>query len=162
MRMYHNLHHPGEDATLEKVQAKYHWDTIRKDVIEYVKQCHSCQAVKMGKTILPPMDHIPVSDERFKDVQIDVVGPLPPSERMRYLLTMLDRTTRWLEAFPMAEANTTNCANAMVRGWIQRYGLPRVSTTDNGNTFIANLWKQVHNAIGIEVAYPPPPTIPAL
>ena len=36
------------------------------------------------------MDHIPVTDERFKDVQVDVVGPLPNSEGMRYLMTMLD------------------------------------------------------------------------
>ena len=67
-----------------------------------------------------------------------------------------DRRTRWLEAFPMAEANATNCANAMVRGWVQRFGIPSLATTDNGNTFIANIWKQVHDAIGIEVAYTPP------
>ena len=71
-------------------------------------------------------------------------------------MTMLDRRTRWLEAFPMAEANATNCANAMVRGWVQRFGIPSLATTDNGNTFIANIWKQVHDAIGIEVAYTPP------
>ena len=56
----------------------------------------------------------------------------------------------------MAEANATNCANAKVRGWVQRFGIPSLATTDNGNTFIANIWKQVHDAIGIEVAYTPP------
>ena len=51
---------------------------------------------------------------------------------MRYLMTILDRRTRWMEAILMAEATASNCGNALIRGWIQHFGLPQISTTDNG------------------------------
>ena len=34
--------------------------------------------------------------------------------------------------------------------------MPRVLTSDNGNTFIANLWKEIHAALNIKVDYTPP------
>ena len=39
---------------------------------------------------------------------------------------------------------------------LEVFGLPRLVTSDNGNTFVANLWKGLHHSLGIEVAYTPP------
>lgn len=154
--MYHNLHHPGVKATLDKAERSYYWQSMGADISKFVSQCHTCNACKPHKRIQPKVDKKVIRDDRFKDLQVDIVGPLPPSEGMRYLLTMFDRHTRWLEAFPLAEATAANCATAMIRGWIPRFGVPRITTTDNGNTFIAEVWKQVHAEIGIEVDYTPP------
>ena len=52
------------------------------------------------------MGKIEVLDERFTFIHVDVVGPLPESEDKKYLLSVLDRTSKWLECFPMA--NTTS------------------------------------------------------
>ena len=120
-----------------------------------VSECQTCQAIKKGKTIKPPMSNRPVPAERFSELMIDVVGPLPRSENMRYLLTILDRTSRWLEAIPMPEATAQNCANAMIRHWIPTFGLPRSAISDNGNTFVSNLWKDIHKKLGIIVSYTP-------
>ena len=76
--------------------------------------------------------------------------------RQRYILTVLDMTTRWIEALPMTEASATSCCQSFITGWIQRFGLPKLITSDNCNTFIAKLWKEMHQALGIEVAYTPP------
>ena len=97
-----------------------------------------------------------MADPRFKDLQIDVVGPLPPSESMRYILTVHDSTTRWTEALPMKEASAESCCNAFLRGWVQRFGLPTLATSDNGNTCVAGLWKDLQTALGIQIAYMPP------
>ena len=84
------------------------------------------------------------------------MGPLPPSEGMRYLLTIYDRTSRWTEALPMPEATAHNCSEAFQRGWIAKFGLPTVATSDNGNTFISNLWCDIKQALGIHVDFTPP------
>ena len=117
--------------------------------------CQDCQAVKPYKAIRPVVAQIPVPDKRFSSVQIDVVGPLPQSQGMKYMLTIFDRTTRWVEALPMAEATAANCCRLFITGWVQRFGLPRVATSDNGNTFVANLWNEMHKALGIEVEFTP-------
>ena len=132
--MFHQLHHPGQAETLKKVATRYYWPSMGKDVAEMVKRCKDCLVVEMGRTIQPVQNHIPVQERRFKDLQIDVVGPLPISRGHRYLLTILDRTTRWVEAVPMTEATSLNCCIALIEGWIQRFGLPQLATLDNGNT----------------------------
>ena len=127
-----------------------------QDVSRYVQSCQSCQAVKPYKEIRPPMSKIRVPDTRFSELQIDVVGPMPPSEGMKYLLTIVDRTTRWIEAVPMTEANSSNCCKAFIRGWVQHFGLPSKTQSDNGNTFVSNLWKELHQTLGIKVDFTPP------
>ena len=121
IRMYHQLSHQGQKETLDKVKASYFWSTMGKDVSRYVKTCQTCQAVKPYKEIRPPMSKIKVPDTRFSELQIDVVGPMPQSEGMKYLLTIIDRTTRWVEAVPIPEATSDNCCKAFLRGWVQHF-----------------------------------------
>ena len=56
----------------------------------------------------------------------------------------------------MVEATAASCCRALIAGWIQRFGLPVLATSDNGNTFIAGLWKDLHTALGVQVAFTPP------
>ena len=51
---------------------------------------------------------------RYDCVNIDIVGPLVPSEGNRFLLTMVDRFTRWPESIPLKEVTTFACAKAFV------------------------------------------------
>ena len=156
MAMFHNLNHPGQRATMVKLENSYYWPTMRQDVSRFVKECPDCQACKPVKSIQPPVSHRPVTQARFKDLQVDIVGPLPPSEGMVYLLTIICRTTRWIEAVPLAEATAANCATAMIRTWIQRFGLPSDIRSDNGTQFVSALWKEIHQSLGIQLAFTPP------
>ena len=77
----------------------------------------------------------PVPDKRFSRLQLDIVGPMPESEGKKYLLTILDTTTRWLEAVPLAEATSTACAKAFIERWVPHFGLPSDAGSDNGKNF---------------------------
>ena len=159
MRLFHQISHGGQKDTINKVSNAYYWPRMNQDISEYVKQCQNCQAVKSFKTIRPEQHSIHVPDQRFSSIQVDIVGPLPPSEGNRYLLTIWDRTSRWLEALPLIEANAHNCCLAFINGWIQRFGLPKIVTSDNGNTFVAQIWQGLHQHLGIKVEYTPPTTL---
>ena len=128
---------------------------MRKDVEAFARTCHPCQAGKSSKTENPGIGKFEVPDQRFSSIHLDVVGPLPPSEGMSYLLTILDRTSRWLEAVPLPAATSKNCCDAFVRSWLSRYGACQKITSDNGNTFQANLWKDLNRTLGIEVNFVP-------
>ncbi len=47
-------------------------------------------------------EQIEVPRRPFAHVHVDLVGPLPRSAGYSYLLTVLDKTTRWPEAIPLA------------------------------------------------------------
>ncbi len=63
------------------------------------RDCVACQCAKVTKQPWSSIQPITISQGRFSHVHVDLVGPLPASEDgFLYLLTMVDRTTRWLEA----------------------------------------------------------------
>ena len=62
-------------------------------------------------------------DSRFLHIHIDLVGPLLPSHGSSYLLTIVDRFTRWPEAIPLP-------------------------TTDRGSQFDSCLWTELSKLLG--------------
>ena len=47
----------------------------------------------------------------------------------------MDHYTRWPEAIPIADIMAETVANAFVAGWVLRFGVPFVLTTDRGGQF---------------------------
>ena len=74
---FHNLRHPGPRPTVKKVQERYFWPSLHKDVTTWAKECQPCQKVKVTKSIAPPTKNRPVGAARFSDLQLDCVGPSP-------------------------------------------------------------------------------------
>ena len=153
-RMMHVLNHPGIAETQRKVAERYYWPHMKKDIANFVAACQECQQVKIHKNLVPSIDRIPVNARRFGDLMLDVVGPLPTStDGMRYLLTIICRTSRFIDAIPMADATSENCTNTLVSAWISWFGLPDTVTSDNGTTFTAKLWKHLHEQLGTLLTY---------
>ena len=150
----HHQDHPSSKETVRRVSAEYYWPCLRKNVEAFVRTCHPCQVAKQSPTVKAGVGSFPVPDQRFTAIHLDVVGPLPPSEGHRFLLTILCRTSRWLEAYPMRQATSEECCKAFMQ-WASRYGVPHVSISDNGNSFIANLYKDVMKTFNIEVHFTP-------
>ena len=126
----HDLAHPGTRATRRLLSARYVWPGLSKDVTTWCKQCLSCQKAKVHRHIHTTPQHIPVPPTPFSHIHVDLVGPLPSSSGFTHLLTIIDRTTRWPEAIPLATTTTPDCAAAIIHHWIARHGMPSHLTTD--------------------------------
>ena len=81
---------------------------------------------------------------------MDIVGPLPASKGFTYLFTIIDRTSRWPEAIPIAATTTVDCANALFQGWVSRFGVPEVITSDRGAQFTSSLWAALCSLLNIQ------------
>ena len=154
-RMFHDIAHIGQKETVDRIAARYYWPNMKTDISSYVSKCHHCNSCKPHKIVNPPLNPNPVHSSRFSELQVDIVGPLPQSEGYRYLLTILDRTTRWFEALPLKEATSTECAEQFIRGWVKNFGVPLSAKSDNGNTFIARIWRGIHAKLGTIISYSP-------
>ena len=87
---------------------------------------------------------------------LDIIGPVCPSEGNSYILTILDRTSRWVDAVPMASATAEACAKAFIRSWVKTFGLCDTALSDNGPSFVSKVWAKVHENLGTIVSYTPP------
>ena len=89
---------------------------------------------------------------RFENLHVDLVGPLPSSNGCRYLLTVVDRFSRWFTATPIKEITADATIEAFVTGWIQYFGCPLSAVTDQGDQFTGYLWKNLMSVLGIKHA----------
>jgi hypothetical protein len=54
-----------------------------------------------------------------------LVGPLPASsEGHVYLLTIIDRSTRWFEAVLLKNMEASTCVDAFISSWVAHFGVP--------------------------------------
>ena len=54
----------------------------------------------------------------------------------------------------METASSMECCRAFLQ-WTSRFGVPRTAISDNGNSFIANLYKDIMKTFNIEVVFTP-------
>ena len=152
----HNLAHPGVKATLRLIKSRYFWPNMDKEIRIYVKECPNCQQVKIHKHTKSPSSHFELPSERLQTVHIDIVGPLPPCKEhdevylspYKYVLTCIDRATRWMEAVPLAEITATSVASAFFQSWISRFGVPLHVITDRGTQFESELFQELATLVG--------------
>ena len=81
-------------------------------------------------------------------MHIDIVGPLPPSNGQMYLLTCVDRFTRWPVAIPIPDITAETIARAFITHWIAQFGVPSSVTTDRGRQFESSLYRALTNLLG--------------
>lgn len=101
MTKLHGLSHPGSRATTKLITQRYVWPGIRKDCASFVRTCIPCQRSKIHRHNKTPLVPYVRPMERFEHINIDLVGPLPPSNGYQYVLTCIDRLSRWPEAIPL-------------------------------------------------------------
>ena len=64
-------------------------------------------------------------------------------------MTMIDRSTKWVEVVPLTSTAATACTDALVAGWIYRFGVPAAITTDRGVQFTSAVWQVLCKGLGI-------------
>ena len=144
----HGLSHPGIRATQKLITSRFVWPGINSDVRRWTRSCLQCQRAKIHRHTATPISSFPTPDVRFDVVHLDLVGPLPPSRGYTYLLTCVDRFTRWPEAIPLTSITADSVAQAFLSGWISRFGVPSTIITDRGRQFESQLWNNLMTLLG--------------
>ncbi|CAH8508541.1 unnamed protein product [Dicrocoelium dendriticum] len=144
----HGLSHPGIRATVKLIADRYIWHNMRSDIQKWAKHCVTCQTSKIHRHTITVPGTFALPDARFKHVHLDLVGPLPPSNGFQYLLTCVDRFTRWPHAVPLRDISTETVSRTFVETWISVFGTPATITTDRGPQFNSALFRDLNRLLG--------------
>ena len=150
-KVIHGLSHPSGRTTAHLIKDKFVWHGMNKDIRQWARCCVACQKSKIHRHTESGTGEFRQPMRRFGHLHVDVVGPLPPSDGARFLFTTTERSTRWPEAIPMQHATAQECAEALLHGWVSRFGVPDDITSDRGPAFTSQLWTSLGELMGSTV-----------
>ena len=94
LKEHHNpadIGHPGQYRMLELLKRTYWWPGLKKDIKKYMQGCLKCQQNKVqhqrkvGK--LHPLE---ILMGPWQEISINMIGPLPSSNRINAILVIVD------------------------------------------------------------------------
>ena len=150
--VFHTLHstvHQGQEKSVETIASRFYWPKMAEEISAWVKNCPLCQSCKVSRHNRQALHNFPGNYGRFNTVHLDLVGPLPPSDGYRYILTMRDRGTGLLVAAPLPDKTSSAMAEAFVSHFLGHYGVPATVISDNGREFVSQLFEELCCTLGI-------------
>ena len=144
--------HFGIRKTSDRVLSNFYWPGVQGDINRYCRSCDVCQrTLPKGKVTPVPLESMPLIDTPFERVAVDLVGPIyPATERgNRYILTLVDYSTRYPEAVPLRNIDTEHVAEALFEIFT-RVGIPREILSDMGTQFTSNMMKEVGRLLSLK------------
>ena len=114
-----------------------YWPTMKKDAVDFVKTCHTCQVqtnlIHTHPTSLQNM----ATSWPFHTWGLDLISPINPiSGGYIWILMATEYFTKWVEAIPLRKASGVVVANFIREHIISRFGIPYKLISDNGTPFI--------------------------
>lgn len=125
------------------------WEKMNANVNAWCRDCQQCARAKVLQQPAAVMQPIPVPSQCFSHMHLDIVGLLQTSAS-GWILTMIDWSTRWLEAIPLRSLEATICAEAFISSWVACFGVPARLTTDQSRKFTSAVWSCLCQLLGVE------------
>jgi len=137
--------HRGVTKTYHRIKHNYYWENLKSDIQQYIQQCLQCQLKKLVRVkTKQPMIITDTPGASFDKVAMDIVGPLPKTERgNEYILTLQDQLTKFCMGIPLPDQTSETIAEAFVDRFICILGAPKAILTDQGRNFLSELMKKV-------------------
>lgn len=123
---------------------------MHTDIKSCTQTCLNCQKSKVNRHTKSPPGHFLKPDGRFTNLHIDIVGPLPEANGHSYLLTIIDRFTRWPVVVSLRDISAETISKNILHEWIAVFGCPSVITTDRGSQFQSTLFDEFTKLLGVK------------
>ena len=139
----HALGHFGADALVAAIHGdNLHWSTLRKDCVEYVKQCIDCQRYNITKKGYHPLK--PIHAELPGDhMAMDLAGPFVTSDSQNhYIMVLIDLCTRFVFLTALPDKQAVTVAGALLKAFCI-IGFPKILQSDNGTEFVNVIVKEM-------------------
>ena len=116
--------------SFSKVKSHFWFPKMDAKIESKVASCHHC-TMFTNKTTREPMQPHNTSDEAWKDVSVDLFGPMPDRQ---HILAVVDKSSRFPAAKVVPNTSNTSVTKALSEIYAD-FGQPASHQTDNGPPF---------------------------
>lgn len=137
--------HGGISKTISRIQSRFYWPSMNKEIKDYVRKCEICQTTKAPNIILrTEMGEPKLPTKPWEMISIDLVGPLPRSKNGNtFLLVVLDIYSKFVHLHPIRKATSNAVVKFIEENVFMIFGVPNVAIQDNGSQFISQNYKNL-------------------
>ena len=127
-----DIGHLGQHRMLELLKRNYWWPGLKEDVKKYVQGCFKCQQNKVQHQRKAGELHpLEILKGPWQEISIDMIGPLPSSNRMDAILVIVDRFTKMIRLKAMTTNISSEGIAKIYRNKIWKlHGVPRTILSD--------------------------------
>ncbi|XP_072770323.1 gypsy retrotransposon integrase-like protein 1 isoform X1 [Nerophis lumbriciformis] len=141
-------HHLGQKKTVHRIQRKYYWLGIIKDVVDWIKVCDICQHAERNKNRTRTVRPIQV-DAPWDIIGIDLIGPFPETQQGNTHATLLiDYFSKWPEAFAVQKTDAVSVARCISK-CMSRFGAPKTMVCAQSADFCDEVTNLLCNRWGV-------------
>ena len=143
--------HPGGTKMYQDLRRQYYWSGMKRHVWVFVRQCLTCQQVKVEHQkpagLLHPLE---VAEWKWEHATMDFVTHLPQTRQKHDAVwVIVDRLTKsaYFLAVRMTFALERFC-RLYIREIVRLHGVPVSIVSDRDPRFTAYFWKSFQKAMG--------------
>jgi hypothetical protein len=137
--------HPGSTKMYKDLKTRYWWNGMKRDVMEYVALCDTCQRVnaehQRPAELLQPLK---ITEWKWEEIGMDFIVGLPRTQAgYDSIWVIVDRLTKVAHFIPV---KMTYSGAKLAELYISRimclHGLPKKIMSDRGSQFTSKFWKK--------------------
>jgi hypothetical protein len=140
--------HLGIRKTYLRVDQRFYWEGMHKDIVQFVSKCMKCQEVKIRTIPLaPPSSFHP--EGPWQLVFTDLMGPYPKTAAQNtHLLVVVCGFSKYIEIFPLRSPDAKKVTDRLWQVCC-RWGVFKTIVSDNGTQFTSGYFHEWCKSRGI-------------
>ena len=153
LQLYHDsafAAHPGLAGTITAVKQRFYWYQMNSDIAKYVQSCHKCLSSKRGRNIKPPLTIRDPAPHPFSHICLDTLECTKTKRGNHLIQVVMDQNTRACVCWATNSNTAETLAHEIFDRVFSKHGAPLVLYTDNGSSFISDLFKTICKVAGIK------------
>jgi hypothetical protein len=148
--------HLGSTKMYKDLKTRYWWNGMKRDVVEYVALCDTCQRVKVEHQrpagFLQPLK---IPEWNWEEIGMDFIVGLPRTQaRYDSIWVIVDRLTKVAHFIPV---KTTYSGAKLAELYMSRivclHGVPKKIVSDGGSQFTSKFWEKLHESVDTKLNF---------
>lgn len=140
---YHKCFGHVNSSHTENIMKRYHvWPNMSSDIAEVIGRCEVCNERKIGRNLNNNKKSFH-ADEAFKNVCIDIMGPVESVKGYKYILGIIDVFSRFIKLIPLKRITSKVVAEQIIKNWISIFGIPEQLHSDSGPQFKSEVFNEI-------------------
>ena len=154
--------HPGYQKMFASLKEKFFWPRMKKDALEYCKQCLICQKVKAERVKIPgKLQPLDIPQMKWECISMDFITALPKvTGNFDSIFVVTDKLTKIIHLISTrTTASASDIAQLFVKEIVRLHGIPARIISDRDAKFTSKFWTAMFQSIGtrlnLSLAYHP-------